>query len=81
LALAGIGDFAAPEQGAFLPVYGDQIAVGGAADDAAVLERCATVDGRQHLILDPPVMGPTLAAGRGIDGDDRLIDRQIHHAL
>src|SRR5262249_53545177 len=81
LALAGIRDLAAPEQRAFLQVDRDQIAVGGAADDAAILERYAAVGRRQHLVLDAPGVGPTLAAGRRIDGDDRLVDGQIHHAV
>ena len=76
-----IGDLLAPEQGALGHVECDQVAVCCAANQTAVLQRHAAIGGRKDRTLLVPVVRPSLAARRRVDGDGCLVDSQIHHAL
>ena len=80
MAAGGAGDRLAPQQRAVGHVEGDEIAVGRAAHELAVLDGGAAIGGRDLLALGLPDIGPALAAGLGVDGDGGAPEGEIHHS-
>ena len=74
------GDRLAPQQRAVGHVERDEIAVGRAAHELAVLDGRAAIGGRDLLALGLPDIGPALAAGLRVDRDGGAPEGEIHHA-
>ena len=79
LTARGARDRLAPQKRAVGHVERDQIAVGRAAHELAVLDGGAAIGGRDLLALRLPDIGPALAAGLGVDGDGGAPEGEIHH--
>ena len=77
---SGAGDRLAPQKRAVGHVERDEIAVGSAAHELAVLDGGAAIGGRDLLALGLPDIGPALAAGLGVDGDGGAPEGEIHHS-